>query len=59
MHEKLQEKHKALLEARLAKVRERKPKQKPEEANPAGFTNTHNIADKGQGNGSKKPKPER
>jgi hypothetical protein len=43
--EKLQEKRKALLEARLAKVRERKLKQKPEEGRPAGSTNTQGIAD--------------
>ena len=38
--EKLQEKRKALLEARLAKVRERKLKQKPEETSPAGSSTT-------------------
>ena len=43
--EKLQEKRKALLEARLAKVRERKLKQKPEEGSLAGSTNTQDIAD--------------
>ena len=62
--EKLQEKRKALMEARLAKVRERKLKQKPEEGNPAGSTNTHDIADfnfdKGQQSSSaEKPKQDR
>jgi hypothetical protein len=63
--EKLQEKRKALLEARLAKVRERKLKQKPEEGRPAGSTNTEGIADfdfdKGQvqKSGAEKSKPDR
>ena len=61
--EKLQEKRKALMEARLAKVRERKLKQKPEEGNPAGSTNSQDIADfdfdKGQGSSLEKPKQER
>ena len=63
--EKLQEKHKALLEARLAKVRERKflSKSQRRAAHVAGSTNTQDIADfhfdKAQGSGSEKPKPDR
>ena len=63
--EKLQEKRKALLEVRLAKVRERKLKQKPQEASPAGSSTTtiDGIADfdfdKTQSGSTKKAKEAR